>query len=131
MVRGIEFLLRTDAGTMKFELPKPGSSLCAVAIFAMLGGAVCGALGAVPYHVSQKGRTFQPGELAIRRGEAVQIVNDDGDLIHHAYLESAQFSFDSGDQQPGSRTDVTFPVAGTFNVLCGIHPKMKLVVRVN
>ena len=69
--------------------------------------------------------------MTILRGETVQIVNDDGDLLHHAYLESNRFSFDSGDQEPGSKTDVTFPVSGTFTVLCGIHPKMKLLVRVN
>jgi plastocyanin len=101
------------------------------AMLGLCGGAALAALSLPPYQVSQKGRAFQPGELTIRRGETVQIVNDDGDLLHHAYVESEQFSFDSGDQEPGSKTDVTFPVSGTFNVLCGIHPKMKLVVRVN
>jgi plastocyanin len=32
--------------------------------------------------------------------------------------------------KPGSRAQVTFTVGGTFAVLCGIHPKMKLTVRV-
>jgi plastocyanin len=82
------------------------------------------------YSVSQKGREFHPGELTIKRGETVQVVNDDGDLLHHAYVDSAKFSFDSGDQEPGSRTDISFPVAGDFDVLCAIHPKMKLVVHV-
>ena len=41
-----------------------------------------------------------------------------------------QFKFDSGDQEPGSKTSVKFPVAGTFDVLCAIHPKMKLTVHV-
>ena len=54
------------------------------------------------YSISQKGREFHPGEI----------------------------SFDSGDQEPGSKTDVTFPVAGDFDVLCAIHPKMKLTVHV-
>ena len=81
--------------------------------------------------VSQKGRSFQPGSLAIGRGDTITIVNDDSDLVHHAYIESAAFSFDSGDQAPGSRTTITFPKSGSFQVLCGIHPKMKLVVRVN
>jgi plastocyanin len=82
------------------------------------------------YSVSQKGREFHPGEMAIKRGETIQIVNDDADLLHHAYIDSPKFSFDSGDQQPGSKTDITFPVSGEFDVLCAIHPKMKLVVRV-
>ncbi len=40
------------------------------------------------------------------------------------------FNFNSGDQLPGSQTDIVFSVPGTFNVLCGIHPKMRLVVHV-
>jgi len=80
--------------------------------------------------ISQKGREFHPGEISIKRGDTVQIVNDDGDLLHHAYIDSPKFSFDSGDQQPGSKTSITFPVAGDFDVLCAIHPKMRLVVHV-
>ena len=38
--------------------------------------------------------------------------------------------FDSGDQEPGSKTNIAFPVAGTFDVLCAIHPKMKLTIQV-
>jgi plastocyanin len=82
------------------------------------------------YSISQKGREFRPGEIAIKRGETIQIVNDDGDLLHHAYVDSPKFSFDSGDQKPGSKTDITFPVAGDFDVLCAIHPKMRLAVHV-
>jgi plastocyanin len=80
--------------------------------------------------VSQKGRQFTPGEMTIKKGDAILIVNDDADLRHHAYVESDQFKFDSGDQEPGSKTSVKFPVAGTFEVLCAIHPKMKLTVQV-
>ena len=88
------------------------------------------ALAQQQYVVSQKGRQFRPGEITIKRGETLQIVNDDGDLRHHAYIDSDKFRFDSGDQEPGSKTNVTFPVAGEFDVLCAIHPKMKLVVHV-
>ncbi len=82
------------------------------------------------YSISQKGREFHPGDIAIKRGETIEIVNDDGDLLHHAYVDSPKFSFDSGDQEPGSKTDITFPVAGDFDVLCAIHPKMRLAVHV-
>ena len=86
---------------------------------------------ALPQHsISQKGREFHPGEVTIKRGETIRIVNDDGDLLHHAYIDSSKFSFDSGDQKPGSKTDITFPVSGDFDVLCAIHPKMRLVVHV-
>ena len=80
--------------------------------------------------ISQKGREFHPGKIAIKRGQTIQIVNDDGDLLHHAFIDSPKFTFDSGDQEPGSKTDITFPAAGDFDVLCAIHPKMRLTVHV-
>jgi plastocyanin len=113
-------------------MPSAKLRACAWSATFMLLGALAGtALGAATYQVSQKGRAFLPGELTIRRGEIVRIVNDDGDLLHHAYVDSERFNFDSGDQAPGSKTDVTFSVPGTYSILCGIHPKMKLIVHVD
>ncbi len=80
--------------------------------------------------VSQRGREFQPSRLTVRRGETVEIVNDDGDFTHHAYIDSPNFSFDSADQQPGKSVQIHFNRAGIFDVLCGIHPKMRLSVNV-
>ncbi len=101
-----------------------------IAAVALIGaGTLVGAAGA-KYAVSQKGREFHPGEMTIKRGEVVTIMNDDADLRHHAYIDAPNFKFDSGDQEPGSKTDITFSVAGTFDVLCAIHPKMKLTVHV-
>lgn len=80
--------------------------------------------------ISQKGRQFRPGDVTVKRGEAVQIVNDDADLRHHAYIDSDSLKYDSGDQEPGSKISIAFPVAGDFEVLCAIHPKMKLEVHV-
>ena len=103
----------------------------AVTVAALLLTAVGTLVGAAPqYSISQKGREFHPGDVSIKRGESIQIVNDDADLLHHAYVDSDKFSFDSGDQKPGSVTPITFPVAGDFDVLCAIHPKMRLVVHV-
>jgi len=95
-----------------------------------MGGITLWAKTEPRFVVSQKGRMFIPGALVLNKGEILRIVNDDGDLLHHAYIESDTFNFDSGDQEPGSKTDITFSTAGTFTVLCGIHPKMKLVVEV-
>jgi plastocyanin len=96
----------------------------------LLAGVASADLGAGHFEVSQRGRAFNPGELSLKRGDIVRLVNDDGDLLHHAYVESEQFNFDSGDQEPGSEVDIPFNIAGTFTVLCGIHPKMKLLVHV-
>jgi plastocyanin len=82
------------------------------------------------YVVSQKGREFNPRSITVARGETVVIVNDDLDLRHHAYIDSNKFTFDSGDQEPGTETKLAIPVLGTFEVLCAIHPKMKLVITV-
>jgi plastocyanin len=106
------------------------------AALALTAGALCGlllsgTLSASGIAVSQKGRMFHPGNLTVSRGETITFVNDDSDLLHHVFVESDSFNFDSGDQEPGSRTPITFTERGTFQVLCGIHPKMKLVVRVD
>ena len=106
--------------------PVAGATLALLAVAA--GGAV--AESGTRYVVSQRGRAFLPGIMAIRQGDTIEIVNDDGDLLHHAYIDNPDFSFDSGDQEPGSRTDVVFTKTGTFTVLCGIHPKMKMTVTV-
>jgi plastocyanin len=82
------------------------------------------------YAVTQKGQQFNPRTLTISRRETVSVINDDGELIHHAYVDSKLFSFDSGDQEPGSTTNIVFTVPGSFVVLCGIHPKMRLDVAV-
>lgn len=105
------------------------------AIIAFAAGALC-AFGLhagsaqADFSISQKGREFHPAEIAIKRGDTIKIVNDDADLLHHAYIDSPKFSFDSGDQKPGSVTPIAFNVAGDFDVLCAIHPKMKLTVHV-
>jgi plastocyanin len=113
-----------EKNAMKRYLPP------AIYALAFAAGTITAALAAAQISISQKGREFSPAEISISRGDTVQVLNDDGDLLHHAYIESKRFSFDSGDQQPGSRTNITFPETGDFNVLCAIHPKMKLVVHV-
>lgn len=107
------------------------TTLASLGLGIACGLAITGQLQASGTIVSQKGRTFHPETLTLTRGETVTIVNDDSDLLHHAYVDSPTFSFDSGDQEPGSRTPITFSEKGVFQVLCGIHPKMKLVVKVN
>ena len=108
------------------RIRRPFAVLAAAALVIAAGTLV--GLALPPYAISQKGRQFHPAEISIKRGETLQIVNDDGDLLHHAYIDSPKFGFDSGDQQPGTRTDITFPTPGDFEVLCAIHPKMRLVV---
>jgi plastocyanin len=104
-----------------------GARIAVAAVAGILTGT---AMGASPLVISQMDREFKPNNVKIKRGETLQFVNDDGDLRHHAYLKSPSFSFDSGDQVPGSKFEVAFTAAGEFNVRCAIHPKMKLMVVV-
>src|SRR5215210_6639418 len=101
-----------------------------ICVPAILGASFALAAVTAQHTVSQQGRQFRPNALTIKPGETIEFVNDDADLIHHVYIESDKFNFDSGDQGPGSRTSITFPTGGVFSVLCGIHPKMKLSVKV-
>jgi plastocyanin len=101
----------------------------AAALAGMMVAGVAFSAGA-PHVVSQVGREFHPREITIDRGETLQVVNDDGDLLHHVYIDSDQMQFDSGDQKPGSHTNIEFSKAGNYAVLCAIHPKMKLIVHV-
>jgi plastocyanin len=76
--------------------------------------------------IVQQGRTFRPGEIAINRGETLTFTNND-EFIHQIYVAGL---FDSDERAPGQNISESFPDAGTFEVRCHIHPKMKLVVHV-
>lgn len=115
-------------------MKRPDLRQGAILVCTLVTGAILAAVAfaADPQHfVSQKDQIFTPGEVSIKHGETVEIVNDDGDLLHHLYVDSKQLQYDSGDQEPGAKVDITFPTSGTFDVLCGIHPKMRLVVHVD
>ena len=77
--------------------------------------------------IVQKGRRFSVPEITIRRGETLTFTNSD-EFIHQMYVDGL---FDSDERLPGQNLTEGFPRAGTFEVRCHIHPKMKLAVRVN
>ena len=79
--------------------------------------------------ISQKKRTFNPSEIAIRKGDTLHIANDDL-FIHQVYVDDPAFKFESAEAAPGANVDIRFTTAGGFDVLCHIHPKMKLHVTV-
>ena len=77
--------------------------------------------------IVQKGRRFNPGEITIARGANLAFTNND-EFIHQIYATGL---FDSDERIPGQTLVENFPDAGTFEVRCHIHPKMKLTVHVN
>jgi plastocyanin len=91
---------------------------------------IAGGAAAAVQKASQKGRAFQPREVTLAVGDQLTIANDD-EFTHQVYIQSDGFNFDSGEQDPGKAATITFTRAGAFDVLCRIHPKMKLRVTVN
>src|SRR5262249_20171824 len=88
-----------------------------------------GALAADEPVVSQHNRTFEPERLQVARGATIRIVNDDK-VTHHVFVDSPMMKFDSGAQHVGAAVELRFDEAGTFDVLCAIHPTMHLQVTV-
>jgi plastocyanin len=103
-----------------------GGVFAFLATLGSLGFALGGGAGIA---VSQKGRAFMPNSVQIETGEKATIHNDD-EYIHHVFIDSPDFHFDSGEQRIGQTVEITFTVPGTFRVLCAIHPKMRLDVTV-
>jgi len=79
--------------------------------------------------VSQKDRTYSPGDITINAGDTLKIVNDDI-FLHQAYVESDEMDFDSDSMEEGESVSVTFDKAGTFALKCKIHPKMSMDITV-
>jgi plastocyanin len=85
------------------------------------------AVAADPAHtIVQSGRAFHPVEVTIAKGESLTFTNND-QFIHQIYVSGL---FDSEEKSPGENLTESFSQAGTFQVRCHIHPKMKLVVHV-
>jgi plastocyanin len=84
---------------------------------------------AAPVTVTQKGLQFSSSELTVSKGQVVVFVNDDR-TSHNITVKGDGVSLNGGLQQPGGQFSVPFTKSGTYEVSCGIHPKMKLEVTV-
>ncbi|MGO4525724.1 cytochrome c peroxidase [Microvirga sp. 2MCAF35] len=79
--------------------------------------------------VSQKDKRFTPGTIILKLGEALRIVNDDT-RVHNVRLDGPGKSFNSDAQNPGDTVTIGFDSPGHYDVICGIHPDMRLSVDV-
>ncbi len=79
--------------------------------------------------VHKKKRKYAPGEISIKAGETIKIINDDI-FLHHAYFDSDDLEFDSGSMEECNSANIIFTKAGFYQVKCAIHPKMNLDVTV-
>ena len=97
-------------------------------IVAIVGGLSTGALAANEV-IHQQGRAFSTESITIKRGEALTFLNDDT-VPHNIMSASKGNEFNLGSQAPGSSTDVSFNETGDVLVICAIHPRMKMTVKV-
>jgi plastocyanin len=108
---------------------------CALAAGLMSGA--CGGSGSTPPSssgpkaaatVKLEPTTFNPADVSVKVGETVRWVWGGG--VQHD-VKSDDANFDSGVKSSGS-FDHTFDTAGTFHVICTVHPAtMKGTVAVS
>ena len=79
--------------------------------------------------IHQQGRVFSAESLSVKKGDAVTFLNDDT-VPHNIMSATKGNEFNLGSQAPGTSTDVTFKEAGDVQVICAIHPRMKMMVKV-
>jgi|SRR6185437_799541 plastocyanin len=101
--------------------------LASLTLVVLLGLSV-GALAA-NLTITQKGRMFSSESITIKKGEPLTFLNDDS-VPHNILSTSKGNEFNLGSQPSGASTDVTFKEAGDVLVICAIHPRMKMVVKV-
>ena len=101
----------------------------------ILAAALLAAVAASPAYaddvtVGQKGKTFSMGSATLKRGDTINFVNDDT-TQHNVLVTGPQDETrNSGVQEPGESAAFKLDRAGTYQVECGIHPKMKMSVVV-
>jgi plastocyanin len=84
---------------------------------------------AADHTITQKGKVFSQADITIKVGDALVFVNDDT-VPHNVMSMDPENKFNLGSLRPGSSTPVTFKTAGDVNVICAIHPSMKMHVKV-
>jgi plastocyanin len=79
--------------------------------------------------VDQSALQFSQQTVKLKRGETLMFSNSDR-TSHNITVSGGSMNFDGGLQRPGQDLEVPFTAAGTFQVTCGIHPKMAMTVQV-
>lgn len=79
--------------------------------------------------ISQKGKAFSESALEIKKGDTLVFLNDDN-VVHNVLSTTPGNVFNLGSIGPGHSTPVTFDKSGELQVLCAIHPSMKMSLKV-
>jgi len=87
------------------------------------------ALAATGLTVDQRGLSFSVPALTIQHGGIVTFTNSDI-TSHNIVVTGEGVRLNSGLQTPGVPFHAPFSKAGTYQVSCAIHPRMKMTVTV-
>jgi plastocyanin len=79
--------------------------------------------------IGQKGKVFSESAVEIKKGDTLVFLNDDN-VVHNVLSTTPGNIFNLGSIGPGHSTPVTFDKAGNLQILCAIHPSMKMSVKV-
>jgi plastocyanin len=112
-------------------MPQPEEKKMRSIAFAAALGMIAGCVTALAAErsITQKGKVFSDTELTIKKGDTLIFVNDDN-ITHNIFSTSSGNTFNIGAQAPGISTPVKFANAGDVSVLCAIHPRMSMQVKV-
>lgn len=86
--------------------------------------------GAEDVTVSQKGQVFSPGELTVKAGQEIAVLNDDRVPHNVYYIAPDRKKVSFGIQKPGQNMTMKLEDKGTYRVRCAIHLNMKMTVVV-
>lgn len=101
----------------------------------ILAAALLAAFAASPAYadeitVGQKDKTFSMGSATLNRGDTIKFINDDTTQHNILVTGPQDETRNSGVQDPGEAAAFKLDKAGTYQVECGIHPKMKMSIVV-
>jgi plastocyanin len=79
--------------------------------------------------ISQKGKVFSETAVEIKKGDTLVFLNDDS-IAHNVLSTTPGNVFNLGLIGPGHSTPVTFEKSGDMQIICAIHPSMKMSLKV-
>ncbi|WP_458094571.1 cupredoxin domain-containing protein [Roseomonas sp. WA12] len=79
--------------------------------------------------VVQRDRNFSVPQVSITPGTVVRFTNED-DYPHQISVQGPGIAYDSDLIEAERFTELAFPGAGLFEVRCGVHPRMRMSVKV-
>ncbi len=113
------------------SLQSPTALLASTAIVLVVGSGLMLASGGT---VGSSAFAVQQAQVATKARAAgwrhIEFLNDDK-FAHNIYSETAGFEFNFRQQMPGEKDILVLEKAIVFDVICAIHPRMKVTISVN